>query len=235
MPDALTIVVFDIDGTLLHSVGQHQAALLDAYLELGIEIGDRELSEFPDHTDSAIYDLLLFEQRGESASADELRELDVVLEHHYLGQTRRDQPMAVTGARTLLADLETDDRLDVVFATGSMRRVARHKLTQLGVDADRSPLATASERLTREEIVASAIELVAGPISVPPRVISIGDGLWDLRAADALGLPFVAVESGTHIFDAGPVRSVADLGSLTADELVRLAGETRFPLSTPNT
>ena len=232
MPESRAIIVFDIDGTLLHSIGHHQGALLEAYAELGVAIGDRELSDFPDHTDSAIYDLLLAEARGEPASAADLEQLDSVLERHYLQRTQSAAPLAVTGAGELLAYLATDERVSVAFATGSMRSVAGHKLAQLGVDVDGAVLVTASDLLTREEIVARAIDLAAGSSPGPSRAVSIGDGIWDLRAADALGVPFVAVESGTHSFGSGPVHSVIDLGSLTTDQLLALAGDTNFPLST---
>ena len=236
MSESPTVIVFDIDGTLLHSVGHHQAALLDAYAELGVRIGDRALSDFPDHTDSAIYDLLLSEVRGEPASAADFDQLDAVLERHYLRRMHAQPPLFVAGAHELLAQLDGDERLSVAFATGSMRGVAGHKLAQLGVDLDTAVLATASEATTRERIVARAIDIAAGAARVPPRALSIGDGLWDLRTAFALGLPFVAVESGTHSFASGPVHSVADLRSLTADQLLLLlADDTSFPLQTATT
>jgi len=230
-----TVIVFDIDGTLLYSVAHHQAALLDAYAELGVSIGERPLSDFPDHTDSAIYDLLLTELRGEPASTADFDQLDAVLERHYLLRTHAEPPLVVAGADDLLALLDADARVSVAFATGSMRRVAGHKLAQLGVDLETAVLTTATEATTRERIVASAIDLAAGAASAPPRALSIGDGIWDLRTALALGLPFLAVESGTHSFVSGPVHSVADLRALTADQLLLLADDTSFPLQIATT
>jgi phosphoglycolate phosphatase-like HAD superfamily hydrolase len=128
-------------------------------------------------------------------------------------------PPEIAGARTLLTALAADARFRVTFATGSMRGAATQKLSQLGVDADVAALVTASDFLTREEIVARAITLAAGS----DRVLALGDGIWDQITAARLGIPFLAIESGSHHFEAGPVHTIPDLSSLTPDALIALA------------
>jgi phosphoglycolate phosphatase-like HAD superfamily hydrolase len=223
--DAPVVLVFDIDGTLLHSVTEHQAALLGTYELLGVDIGDRPLSEFPDHTDSAIYALLVHEARGERASAQDFEELDAALDAEYRRLVTAAAPREVAGARELLEALAGDPRFAVTFATGSMRGAATQKLVQLGVDPEAAVVVTASDYLTREEIVSRAVELAAGGASVPAPVISIGDGIWDMRAAAYLGAVFVAVESGTHRF-AGEIHAVPDLRALSPDGLIALLSAT---------
>jgi len=230
------VLVFDIDGTLLHSVTAHQSALLDAYRALDLDIGDRPLGQFPDHTDSAIFDLLFQESRGERAMATDFEQLDTILDGEYLRRVTATVPREIAGARELLRALASDTRFRVTFATGSMRGVATQKLEQLGVDPDAAILVTASEFLTREEIVAGAIELAATDLDSPVRVIVIGDGIWDQRAAERLGVSFLAVESGTHTFNDGPIQIVSDLRSVTPDGLIELARHSaaNFSLLQPN-
>jgi phosphoglycolate phosphatase-like HAD superfamily hydrolase len=229
MSDAPVVLVFDIDGTLLHSVDDHQAALRDAYRSLGVDLGGRPLSQFPDHTDSAIFDLLVSEARGERASARDFEELDAALDVAYRRRVTGGAPPEIAGARQLLETLAPDPRFQMTFATGSMRGVAAQKLVSLGVDPEAAVLVTASDFLTREAIVWRAIELAAIGAESVVRVISIGDGIWDLRAATQLGVSFLAVESGTHQFADGPVHTVPDLRSLTPDALIALASATPFP------
>lgn len=229
MPEAPVVLVFDIDGTLLHSVTDHQAALLDAYRSLRVDIRDRPLSQFPDHTDSAIFDLLVEEARGVHASAEDFAALDKVLDAEYRRRVAAAAPPEIPGARELLTALAGDARFEVAFATGSMRGAAIQKVAQLGVDPDAAILVTASDFRTREEIVRRAIALVTGDSDSPTPVISIGDGIWDQRTAANLGLPFLAVESGTHRFASGPVHAVPDLRSLSPDTLIALARDTNTP------
>lgn len=223
MPEPSVVLVFDIDGTLLHSVTDHQAALLDAYRSLGVDAGGRPLSQFPDHTDSAIFDLLVEEARGARASAEDFEALNETLDAEYRRRVTTAAPREIAGARVLLTALSGDTRFQITFATGSMRGAATQKLVQLGVDTDVAVLVTASDFLTREEIVQRAIDLVMGDSGSPARIISVGDGIWDQRTAASLGLPFLAVESGTHRFADGPIHTVPDLRSLSPDALIALA------------
>jgi phosphoglycolate phosphatase-like HAD superfamily hydrolase len=223
MADSPVVLVFDIDGTLLDSVHAHQSALLEAYDSLGLEIGQRSLSEFPDHTDSAIFDLLVAEAHGRHASAGELLELDLTLAGEYRRRVIEAPPAEIAGARILLEQLHGDPRFRVAFATGSMRAVATQKLSQLDVNTRAAVLVTASEFLTREEIVMAAIGHATAADEPELPAISIGDGIWDERTALKLGLPFVAVESGTHHFSDGPIHVAGDLISLTPDALFALA------------
>jgi hypothetical protein len=56
---------------------------------------------------------------------------------------------------------------------------------------------TASEQLTREEIVSAAISAAAADHpSLPGTPIALGDGLWDLLTAEHLGLRFLGIGIG---------------------------------------
>jgi phosphoglycolate phosphatase-like HAD superfamily hydrolase len=221
--EADIVVVFDIDGTLLDSVQFHHRALISTYSALGVGIGDRSLSEFPHYTDSGIFSQLVDESRGADATAQELASLDEQLEREYARLRFSTAVSQIAGASALLDDLRRDPRFEISFATGAMRRASLHKLRLLEVDVDAALITTASEFQTREQIVIQAVRLAAARRRRPPRVISIGDGVWDQRTAARIGLPFLAVESGTHTFGPGPVLRVPDLSSLTTETLSRLS------------
>lgn len=84
----------------------------------------------------------------------------------------------------------------VAFATGGLRDASRTKLRTVGIPFTEPLLVTASEYPSREEIVSAAVRAAApeGPGAVP---VSVGDGLWDLLTAEALGLCFLGVGTGT--------------------------------------
>jgi hypothetical protein len=58
-------------------------------------------------------------------------------------------------------------------------------------------------------------------------VVVLGDGAWDERTAANLAIPFVAVQSGMHVFCEGPVLTVEDFRALSAETLVSLAAPYR--------
>ncbi|GLW91109.1 HAD family hydrolase [Actinokineospora globicatena] len=75
---------------------------------------------------------------------------------------------------------ESDDHA-VAFATGGMREVTAVKLAAFGVTG---PVATAADHTFREHVVREAIHQAGAGFD---RVISVGDGPWDVRAAVAIG------------------------------------------------
>jgi phosphoglycolate phosphatase-like HAD superfamily hydrolase len=80
---------------------------------------------------------------------------------------------------------------------GGLRKMSRRKLTAIGVKFAEDLLMTASEYVTREELVVQAIEAARIHYAFTPgRVVSIGDGIWDLKTAAALGLHFLGVGTG---------------------------------------
>jgi phosphoglycolate phosphatase-like HAD superfamily hydrolase len=223
------VVIFDIDGTLLDSVRFHHAALIATYASLGVGLGSRSLSEFPHYTDSAIFSQLVDESRGGLATAGELERLDERLEREYTRLRFASAVSPIAGAEALLRALGADPRFEISFATGAMRRASLHKLRLLDVDPEGALITTASEFQTRERIVTEAVRLAAARRRRRVRVVSIGDGVWDQRAAERLAIPFLAVESGTHTFGSGPVLRVPDLASLTPQTLWDLSRDLPFP------
>lgn len=186
------IVVFDIDGTLTDSVAQHQSAFETALRTFCFPSLRTDWGNYTHHTDSAI-----FEQAWEEAQYEGRADLSE-LEFQYRRALEHEITISpfteIKGASAFLQWLK-EHSWSVVFATGSLRFGAVKKLEAVGVDAEKVDLITASEFRTREEIVQKAIHL--GSKKIPgghaDSLISIGDGLWDLKTANNLNLPFIGI------------------------------------------
>jgi phosphoglycolate phosphatase-like HAD superfamily hydrolase len=86
----------------------------------------------------------------------------------------------------------------VAIATGAWRRASELKLAAGGVRYTGVPMATSEDGPARASIVSAArvrAERLHG-VERFDRVVSIGDGVWDVLAARDLGLPFVGVGPG---------------------------------------
>jgi phosphoglycolate phosphatase-like HAD superfamily hydrolase len=59
-------------------------------------------------------------------------------------------------------------------------------------------MVSASEYETREEIVSNAITLAKKEYGLSDEVsiVSVGDGVWDLKTAQVLGLDFIGIGEG---------------------------------------
>ena len=102
----------------------------------------------------------------------------------------------IPGAASMLRRL-ADDGWCVALATGGWGPSARLKLRAAQLEIDHSLLACADDAGSRADIVQLAkkrSELFCGREF--DRVVSIGDGVWDVTTAAALDLPFIGIARG---------------------------------------
>jgi phosphoglycolate phosphatase-like HAD superfamily hydrolase len=195
----MRLAVFDVDGTLTDTKAVDYECFLRAVADqLGVDRARLDLSEAPHVTDSAIAEWLSHKHRGRDLSEDEgVRLIDsfVGLLRAELARTAaRFAPVA--GAPGLFAELRVAG-WEVAVATGGWAPSAHLKLTASGLAEAGLVMATASDASTRVEILRLALgrarERARGDYC---RIVSVGDGVWDVRAAAELGWAFVGVGRG---------------------------------------
>lgn len=218
-----TLIIFDIDGTLLQSAGLHHD-LISAILSAdGLDVTFQPWGAYKHYTDIGVLDELYRHARGRPIAADELARYDALCEEALQKHVAVNGLPEISGATTLLTALAGRPDVAIAFATGSLRRMAKLKLSTLGIDADCVALATGGEHLTREDIVRAAVWQAIGDDEESVHKVILGDGLWDQRTAANLGIPFVALETGTHVFGDGPALTLSDFNDLAPEQLLDLA------------
>jgi phosphoglycolate phosphatase-like HAD superfamily hydrolase len=106
--------------------------------------------------------------------------------------------MPVAGAANFLDHLSTNKEWVSVIATGGWIKSAQFKLQAANLFVS-CPIVSSDDGLSREEIVSQAIESALHFYRVKgfSRIVSIGDGIWDVNTAKSLRLPFVGIARGT--------------------------------------
>jgi phosphoglycolate phosphatase-like HAD superfamily hydrolase len=101
----------------------------------------------------------------------------------------------IEGAKKIVEFLENETDYGVCYATGSMRKTAKLKLEQIGIEYHDYQLVASNEILEREKIVSTAIEhaKIFYNTNDFENIISIGDGIWDLKTAKNLNLHFIGI------------------------------------------
>lgn len=213
----MPIAVFDIDGTLTDTMSVDVECYEKAVFEIvGIEIPSH-WQELDDVTDSGILvqacrlaDQPVPDAETQRQIAKRVGEL--------LGAVLEVDPerfMPIPGARQVFGMLRSVG-WDVAIGTGAWRPSALIKLRGAEIPHSGVPLVTSSEQPARREIIRLASEAAAADPSA--RVVYVGDGVWDGRAAESLGFGFVGVGSGEKalaLSKAGAVGCVEDLSDET--------------------
>lgn len=216
------ILVLDIDGTLTDSVALHQRAFLGAMQALALPALDTDWSAYPHHTDTGILRHALACNGRPEPSAAQLAAFERDLARRFHAELRAvaaPKPAApiseIRGAVAFVRSLEDSDWA-VVLATGGVRAVSGLKLEAAGIPYADAALFTASEEPARDALVARAVAWARQtyPDTREGWVVSMGDGLWDLKVARQLGLRFLGVGTASQA-QALAARGAAVLPDLT--------------------
>lgn len=121
----------------------------------------------------------------------------------------------IRGARAALKSLKENSEWAVAIATGCWRESALLKLKAANIDPEGIPAAYAEDGLSREDILKAAVSrsLEQHEVSSFERIVSIGDGLWDIRTAGRLNFAFLGIgcgESATRLEQAGATHVIED-------------------------
>ncbi|MFQ5690851.1 MAG: HAD family hydrolase [Gemmatimonadota bacterium] len=228
--EKLCLLLFDVDGTLVHVDGAGREALRAAMLEVYGTTGTIDTFDFHGKTDPAIVRGLLRPLgRGEGWIERGLcrlwKEYCAALEREL--RLRRDRLGLCPGVAGGLRGVVRQARFTTALVTGNVECGAWHKLRACGLDGQFQFGAFGSDSERRDELPLLAVQRARERTGYPfdPRdAIVIGDTPLDIRCARASGAKSLAVATGrysveqlaTHAPDA-VVGTLADLGRILTD------------------
>ncbi|MEU8774290.1 HAD family hydrolase [Streptomyces sp. NPDC048606] len=193
-----TLIVFDIDGTLLRSVAAHQAAFVAALHDSGLTDFDTAWAGYTHHTDSWIHREVFRRQWGRLPDAAESRRFADHLHARFLAATPAGGIEPIPGATGFLRALASDGDYATAFATGALREVTTAKVAALGAVG---PVVTGSDHTFRAHLVREAVRRASDRAGGAfDRVVCVGDGPWDVRAALDTGSEFIGIGTDTAPF-----------------------------------
>jgi HAD superfamily hydrolase (TIGR01509 family) len=208
--DKSITVVLDIDGTLVDTNYQHAIAWHRALRDHGYTV---QLWEIHRHIGMGGDQLVaaLIGEEGEEADGEAIREAEGEAYGELIGEVQ-----AMDGASELMRELN-EDGAAVVLASSAKAEEVDHYLDLLDARELVDGWTTAADvEQTKPEpdLIQVALEKAEGK---GPAVM-VGDSSWDVKAAEAAGVPTLAVLTGgfsaQELRDAGAARVLESIGEL---------------------
>jgi phosphoglycolate phosphatase-like HAD superfamily hydrolase len=199
----MKLVVFDIDGTLTQTSLIDELCFQRTYAEL-LEVHDLSaILETCLHISDTGLTRHVYQTRfGRAPHAyEEVAICERVVywlrEHHRLDPVHFAE---VSGAVTMLERLGEKRDWVIAVATGCWQASAAMKLGAANIALHQKPAGFAEDGPARESIVSAAIDRASRHYNCTSfdKIVSVGDGVWDVRTAINLRLPFIGIGTGAR-------------------------------------
>ena len=197
------LLLFDIDGTLVHVTGGVHSAVSHAIDTVTGRSVRTDGVTFAGRTDPAIFSDVL----RVSGVPDPSSVLDDVIDVYAERAQETIGPGDVTtlpGVSALLADLAGRPDVCLGLVTGNVESVAYHKLRRAGLASYFSVGAFGSDHADRDELPPMAVRRASsqlGPAVSLQRTTVIGDTRHDIQCARSSGARIAAVCTGSYTRD----------------------------------
>lgn len=193
----MKLAIFDIDGTLTNTSWVDNRCFERALAAIGLPAQEADWDDCPHISDKGLTQHLYQSKLARDPHEHEetaLREQFVTLLHEQHA-TDANLFAEIAGAAAMLVQFAEKRDWVLAVATGCWRASAEMKLRAAGIALLDKPAGFAEDGPARETIVTAAIERASQHYNRArfDKIVSIGDGLWDVRTAANLGLAFVGI------------------------------------------
>jgi len=191
----MNLIIFDIDGTIVNSVKADDECFIQSFQDLySIDLSGADWNNFRNVTDSGLTFEIFETHLGRKPLEKEILELK---SHFYkLLYQRRDEITEIKGATNTLKSFIENPEISIAFATGGWKETAVFKLSAIGFELGELTLVSANEHFDRAVITRLAIDesLIRENLNSFDTITYIGDGLWDFKTTQALGINFIGID-----------------------------------------
>ncbi|ACL41179.1 HAD-superfamily hydrolase, subfamily IA, variant 3 [Pseudarthrobacter chlorophenolicus A6] len=210
-------VLFDVDGTLIDSSYLHTISWWGAFRQYGYDIPMASIHYLVGMGGDRLVDSLL--PSGRDRSLDEV----IMASHGALYAAHWPALRAFDGSKDLLAQCHAGG-LAVALASSAREKDLQIMKGILNADAFIDAATSskdAEESKPAPDILAAALKAIGVE---PANAIFVGDAVWDMKAAAALGIPAVGVTCGGISADVLRDAGAVEVYEGPADLVQNLAG-----------
>lgn len=195
-------IIFDLDGTLVDTVGTRVASWMDTFPDFGIQPEPDYLAPLMG-SDGKLVARTVAEHYGVTIGVGVDSEIDIAAGARF--RELNEHPRALPAAKEILEAL-TDRGMPWAIATSSLPADAHRSVESLELGSD--PVVCDGADVEHAKPAPDLLLKAAGLIETKPAdAWYVGDSKWDMLAASAAGMPAIAVMTGAtdeaDLLDAG--------------------------------
>lgn len=213
-----TAIIFDLDGTLVDTVGTRIEAWQAAFAELEVPVEPGRLAPMIG-MDGRRLATEIVRAAGRPIEAAVAEAID-----HRAGalfDERNRAPRPLPGARAALAKL---DRAGITWAIATSSRAAQVSSSVAALALDHPPRVVDGSEVEHAKPAPDLLLAAADQLGVDPAGCwYVGDSTWDMHAADAAGMRAIGVLAGAAVGEEALRDAGAEVIWPTLDDLAQLA------------
>ena len=192
------LVMFDVDGTLVDSMGVEGVCFpLACETALGISKVSNDWSVYKSPSDGGIVAELVQDRLRRQHTVDDLMRVEACFVQLLIERFNEEPGLfaPIPGALAVFSQLQQRDDVQLAVATGGWGRTAQFKLSAAGFKVGNAPFASANDAVGKAEIMRVCLERARAQSGVPQfaSVTYVGDLPGDAQAASDLKFNFIGV------------------------------------------
>jgi len=194
----MKFIIFDIDGTLANTKKVEDRCFMKAFEQtFKINIWNQKWEDLKNVTDWGITEEILQRELGRKPYKAEFEAIisNFIANLQEEKSIDKSQFNEVKGARDFFNELRGIENFKLGIATGSWERSAKMKLDAIGIDLKGVCFSNSDYHKSREAITQHVITQLKAKSQKPPKeIVYFGDGEWDFKTCNNLGIKFIGID-----------------------------------------